>query len=59
MKDQDKPNSMEELHKDEKWVIWKTRDDRWTHEMKKEDFHQILSLDKDTRESRMLGEILR
>jgi hypothetical protein len=43
---------MEDLRKDEKWVIWKTRDDRWTHEMKKEDFHQILSLDKDTRESR-------
>jgi hypothetical protein len=41
---------MEDLRKVEGWVIWKTRDYRWTDEMKKEGFHQVLSLDKDTRE---------
>jgi hypothetical protein len=51
MEDQDKQNSLEDLRKDEEWVIWKTKDDRWTHELKKGDFHKLLSLDKDTRES--------
>ncbi len=44
-------NSLEALRKDEEWVIWKTRDDRWAQDLKKEVFHQLLSLDKDTRES--------
>jgi hypothetical protein len=45
MEDEDKQNSLEVLHNNEEWVIWKTRDDRWTHELKKEGFHQLLSLE--------------
>ncbi len=51
MEDQDKTDSLEALRNTDEWVIWKTKDDKWTYELKKEGFHQILSLDKDTRTS--------
>ena len=49
MEDQDKQSSMEALRHTEKWVIWKTKDEIWKHTLKRECFHQILSLDKDTK----------
>jgi hypothetical protein len=44
---------LESLHNNDNWVIWKTKDDKWTHELKKGGFHQLLSLEN----SGMLGEI--
>ena len=51
MEDQDKTDSLEVLRNTEEWVIWKTKDTKWTQEIKKEGFNHILSVDKDTRES--------
>ncbi len=49
MEDQDRQDSLEVLRDKENWVIWKTKDDKWTHELRQEGFHQLLVLDKNTR----------
>ena len=49
MEDKEKQSSMEALRDTEHWVIWKTKDDIWTHTLNREEFHQILSFDKDTK----------
>jgi hypothetical protein len=41
-----KPES--HLEKDN-WVIWKTKDTKWTQELQRAGFHQLLSLNKNTR----------
>ena len=46
--DQDKQNEMQDLCDTEHWVVWKTKEEIWTHTLKEEGFHQLLSLDKDT-----------
>ena len=33
MEDQDRQDSLEVLHDKNKWVIWKTKDDKWTHNL--------------------------
>ena len=50
MDDQDKQNSMAALHDTENWVVWKTKDETWTHVLKREGFHQLLSVNKDENE---------
>ena len=49
MEDQDRQESLEVLRDKDNWVIWKTKDDKWTHELRQVDFHQLLVLDKNTR----------
>ena len=49
-------NSMNALNSAEHWVVWKTRDKIWSPALRKEGFHQLLSLNKDTKESRNGGE---
>jgi hypothetical protein len=46
MEDQDRQDSLEVLRDKDNWVIWKTKDDKWTHELRQSDFHQLLTLDK-------------
>ena len=33
MEDQDRQDSLEVLRDKDNWVIWKTKDDKWTHEL--------------------------
>jgi ribonuclease HI len=40
---------LEVLRDKDNWVIWKTKDDKWTHELRQTGFHQLLALDKNTR----------
>ena len=51
MDDKDKQNSMAVLHDTENWVVWKTKDKTWTHVLKREGFHQLLSFNKDEKEN--------
>ena len=44
---------METLRHTETLVIWKTKDEIWTHTLKREDFHQLLCLDKDTKSNNL------
>ncbi len=46
MDDQDKQKSLTVLQETENWVVWKTRDKTWTHTLKWEGFHQLLSFHK-------------
>ena len=46
MEDQDRRSSLEVLHDKDNWVVWKTKDNEWTHELQQVVFHQILSLVK-------------
>jgi hypothetical protein len=39
----------ERLREKDNWVVWKMKDNKWTHELQWVGFHQILSLDKNTR----------
>jgi hypothetical protein len=48
MEDQNRQDSLEVLHGKDKWVVWKTKDNKWTHELRQEGFHQLLTLDKNT-----------
>ncbi len=50
MDDEDRQNSLTALQETENWVIWKTRDKTWTHTLRREDFHQLLSFNKDEKE---------
>jgi len=43
---------VETLHTQDNWVVWKTKDKEWTHELQKADFVQILSFDKDTKSNK-------
>jgi hypothetical protein len=49
MEDQDRQDSLEVLHDKDNWVIWKTKDDKWTHELRQTGFHQLLALDQNSR----------
>ncbi len=49
MDNEDRQSSLETLREKDNWVIWKTKD-KWTQEIQRADFHQLLSLDKNTRE---------
>jgi hypothetical protein len=49
MDNEDRQSSLETLREKENWVIWKTKD-KWTQELQRAGFHQLLSLDKNTRE---------
>jgi hypothetical protein len=49
MEDQDRQDSLEVLRDKDNWVIWKTKDDKWTHELRQAGFHQLMTLDKNTR----------
>ena len=49
MEDQDRQDSLEVLRDKDNWVVWKTKDDAWTHELRQAGFHQLLALDKNTK----------
>ena len=51
MDDQDKQNSLTVLQETENWVVWKTKDKTWTHTLRRESFHQLLSFNKDEKEN--------
>jgi hypothetical protein len=44
MEDQDRRSSLEAIRDTENRVIWKTKNDIWTHTLKMEGFHQLLGL---------------
>ena len=50
MDDQDKHNSLTDLRETENWVVWKSKDKTWTHTLREEGFHQLLSFAKDEKE---------
>ena len=50
MDDEDRRNSLETLREKDNWVVWKTRDDKWTPELQRKGFHQLLTLNKNTRD---------
>ena len=49
MEDQDRQDSLEVLRDKDNWVVWKTKDDKWIHELRQTVFHQLLALDKNTK----------
>ena len=51
MEDQDRQSSLVDLRDKDDWVVWKTKYNKWTHELEEADFHQLLSLDKNTTEN--------
>ncbi len=51
MDDQDKQDSMSTLQETENLVEWKTRDKTWTHTLKQQVFHQLLSFHQDVKEN--------
>ena len=51
MDDQDKQTSMSNLQETENLVEWKTRDKTWTHTLKQQVFHQLLSFHQDVKEN--------
>jgi hypothetical protein len=50
MGDEDRRSSLETLREKDNWVVWKTKDDKWTQELRREGFHQLLTLNKNTRD---------
>ena len=46
----DRQDSLEALREKDDWVVWKTKDVKWTQELQRAGFHQLLSLNKNTRE---------
>jgi ribonuclease HI len=50
MGDEDRCNSLETLREKDNWVVWKTKDDKWTQQLRGEGFHQLLNIDKNTRD---------
>jgi hypothetical protein len=50
MDDVDRQSSLETLREKDNWVVWKTKDDKWTQELRGADFHQLLTLNKNTRD---------
>ncbi len=55
MDNEDRQDSLEALREKDNWVIWKTKDTKWTQELQRAGFHQILSLNKNT-QSGLLGQ---
>ena len=49
MDNEDRQDSLEALREKDNWVIWKTKDNKWTQELQRAGFHQLLSLNKNTR----------
>ena len=49
MDNEDRQDSLEALREKDNWVIWKTKDNKWTQELQRTGFHQLLSLNKNTR----------
>ena len=49
MDNEDRQDSLEALREKDNWVIWKTKDTKWTQELQRAGFHQLLSLNKNTR----------
>ncbi len=49
MDNEDRQDSLETLREKDNWVIWKTKDNKWTQEMQRSSFHRLLSLNKNTR----------
>jgi hypothetical protein len=49
MDNEDRQDSLEVLREKDNWVIWKTKDTKWTQELQPTGFHQLLSLNKNTR----------
>jgi hypothetical protein len=50
MVDEDRLSSLETLREKDNWVVWKTKDDKWTQELRRKGFHQLLTLNKNTRD---------
>jgi hypothetical protein len=50
MGDEDRQSSLETLREKDNWVVWKTKDDKWTQELRGTVFHQLLTLNKNTRD---------
>jgi hypothetical protein len=50
MDNEDRQDSLEALREKDNWVVWKTKDDKWTQELRREGFHQLLSLNRNTRD---------
>ena len=50
MGNEDRRSSLETLHEKDNWVVWKTKDDKWIQELHREVFHQLLTLNKNTRD---------
>jgi hypothetical protein len=46
MDNEDRQDSLEALREKDNWVIWKTKDTKWTQELQRAGFHQLLSLNK-------------
>jgi hypothetical protein len=51
MDDQDRENTIASLIQTDKWVIWKTKDGKWSHTLKEAGFHQLLTIDNETQET--------
>ena len=51
MDDQHKQKSLTVIQETENWVVWKTRDKTWTHTLKWEGLHQLLSFHKDEKKN--------
>jgi hypothetical protein len=50
MDDVDRQSSLETLREKDNWVVWKTKDVKWTQELRGAGFHQLLTLNKNTRD---------
>ncbi len=50
MGDEDRQSSLETLREKDNWVVWKTKDDKWTQELRRAVFHQLVTLNKNTRD---------
>jgi hypothetical protein len=48
MDNEDRQDSLETLREKDNWVIWKTKDNKWTQDLQWEGFHQLLPLNKNT-----------
>ena len=48
MEDKDRQDSLETLRCKDNWVVWKTKDNKWMHELQEAVFQQLLSPDKNT-----------
>ncbi len=49
MDNEDRQDSLEALREKDNWVIWKTKDNKWTQDLQRAGFHQLLPLNKNTR----------
>ena len=50
MDDVDRQSSLETLREKDNWVVWKTKDVKWTQELRGAGFHQLLTLNKNTKD---------